>query len=63
VPLVLKLTVSSVPAATFPLPDTVDCTTPWSAVTTSREVRAELVGAPISVTASTITPTATAAST
>ena len=59
----LKLTLTSVPAAMFPLPVTVDCTTPCSAATISRDVRAELVGAPISVTASTITATATTART
>ena len=45
----LKLTVTSVPAAMLPVPVTVDWTTPCSAVTISLDVRAELVGAPISV--------------
>jgi hypothetical protein len=51
----LKLTVTSVPAAMLPLPVTVDWTTPCSAVTTSRDVRAELVGGPICDTASAAT--------
>ena len=55
----LKLTVTSVPAATLPVPVTVDCTTPCSAVTICVDVRAELVGGPICEIAS--TPTATAA--
>jgi len=55
---VLKLTLTSVPAAMLPLPVTVDWTTPWSAVTISFEVRAELVGTPISATARTATITA-----
>lgn len=59
----MKLTLTSVPAAMLPLPDTVDWTTPCAAVTISREVRAELVGGPIWVTASAPIPTATAAST
>jgi hypothetical protein len=63
VPLVLKLTVTSVPASTLPLPETVDCTTPSSAATTSREVRLVLPGGPISVTARTMTATATSPST
>ena len=58
----LKFTVSSVPAAMFPVPDTLDCTTPCAAVTISLEVRAELVGGPISVMASTATTIATTAS-
>jgi hypothetical protein len=33
VPLVWKFTFMSVPAATFPEPDTLDCTTPFAAVT------------------------------
>jgi len=63
VPLVWKLTSTSVPASTLPLPDTVDWTTPSCALTTSVEVRAELVGGPTSETASTTTRTATPAST
>src|ERR1700733_3303077 len=55
--------VSSVPAAMLPVPLTVDCTTPCSAVTISLDVRAELVGGPISVIASTATAMATTAST
>ena len=58
----VKFTVSSVPAAMFPVPDTLDCTTPCAAVTISLEVRAELVGGPISVMASTATTIATTAS-
>jgi hypothetical protein len=60
---VLKLTVTSVPAATLPVPVTVDWTTPCSAVTTSWEVRAEVVGGPISVIASTAIATASTPST
>jgi hypothetical protein len=56
---VLKLTVSSVPAEMLPLPVTLDWTTPCSAVTVSREVRAELVGGPIWDTASAATAIAT----
>ena len=59
VPLELKLTVTSVPAAMFPLPVTVDWITPCSAVTVSLDVRAELVGGPISDTASAATAIAT----
>jgi hypothetical protein len=55
VPLVLKLASTSVPGSMLPLPETVDCTTPFSAVTISREVRPELVGGPISSTAATTT--------
>jgi hypothetical protein len=62
VPLVWKFTLRSVPASTFPLPDTVDWTIPFSAVTICVEVRAELVGAPIWAIASTATATATSAS-
>jgi hypothetical protein len=51
VPLVWKFTFRSVPASTFPVPDTVDCTTPFAAVTICVEVRAELAGGPISATA------------
>jgi hypothetical protein len=58
VPLVLKLTLTSVPAAILPLPVTVDWTTPCSAVTICFEVRAELVGTPISDTARAATTTA-----
>lgn len=46
----------------FPVPDTVDWTTPDSAVTTSREVRATLLGVPSSITAATATATPTSAS-
>jgi hypothetical protein len=46
----------------FPLPVTVDCTTPSPAVRTSRVLRAELVGGPICVIASVATATATTAS-
>jgi hypothetical protein len=63
VPLVWKLTSSSVPASTLPVPVTVDWTTPSSAVKTSRELRAELPGGPISSTASTIAPAAKSTST
>ena len=55
----LKFTATSVPAAMFPLPVTVDCTTPCSAVTISLELLAELVGGPISDTASAATAIAT----
>jgi hypothetical protein len=48
-----------VPAATFPVPDTVDCTTPVAAVTIWVDVRAALAGGPISVTASATRVTAT----
>jgi hypothetical protein len=44
---------TSVPGSTFPVPVTVDCTTPLAAVTISVEVRAELVGGPSSITAAT----------
>jgi hypothetical protein len=47
VPLALKLTSTSVPAAMLPLPVTVDWTTPCSALTISLDVRAELLGGPI----------------
>jgi hypothetical protein len=47
VPLVWKLTSTSEPASTLPLPETVDWTMPLDAVTICVEVRAELVGAPI----------------
>jgi hypothetical protein len=59
VPLVAKFTASSTPGSTLPLPDTVDCTTPSSAVTTSLEVLAELVGAPTSLTPSAMITIAT----
>lgn len=52
VPLVWKFTFMSVPGSTFPEPDTVDCTTPLAAVRICVDVRAELVGGPISATAS-----------
>ncbi len=45
VPLVWKLTSTSVPAWRLPVPVTVDWTTPSAAVSTSRVVREELVGA------------------
>jgi hypothetical protein len=63
VPLVWKLAPTSVPAWTFPVPDTVDWMTPFSAVTVCLAVRAELVGTPISVTASTATAAISRAST
>jgi hypothetical protein len=63
VPLVWKFTATSVPASTLPLPETVDWTTPFSAVTTCVDVRAELVGGPISVTARTAMVTASTART
>ena len=56
VPLVWKLASTSVPGSTLPVPETVDCTTPLAAVTTSREVRAELLGGPSSSTAASTTP-------
>jgi hypothetical protein len=52
VPLVWKFTFMSVPASTFPEPVTLDWTTPFAAVTICVDVRAELVGGPISATAS-----------
>jgi hypothetical protein len=54
----LKLTVTSVPAEMFPLPDVVACTTPFWAVTTCREVRVVLAGVPTSVVARSTTPIA-----
>ena len=54
----LKLTVTSVPAEMFPLPDVVACTTPFCAVTTCREVRVVLEGVPTSVVARSATPSA-----
>jgi hypothetical protein len=51
VPLVWKLASTSVPGSTFPVPVTVDWTTPEAAVTVSVDVRAVLVGAPSSSTA------------
>jgi hypothetical protein len=62
VPLVWKFTFRSVPAAMFPVPVTVDWTTPFSAVTSCVEVRAELVGGPISATASATMASAATAS-
>ncbi|MGB0095408.1 MAG: hypothetical protein WBP81_23080 [Solirubrobacteraceae bacterium] len=53
---------TSAPACTFPLPETVDWTTPVSAVTISRDVRAELLGGPTSMTANAATATAASAS-
>ena len=63
VPEVSKLSVSSTPGSTSPLPETVVWTTPLAAVTSSVEVRAELVvGVPSWVMPKMITPAATAAS-
>jgi hypothetical protein len=62
VPLVLKFTLSSVPAWTLPLPETVDWTTPFCAVTICVEVRAELAGSPIWAIARTATASAATAS-
>jgi hypothetical protein len=62
VPLVWKFTLTSAPAWTFPLPDTVDCTIPFSAVTICVEVRAELVGGPICASARAAIATAATAS-
>jgi hypothetical protein len=53
VPLVWKLASTSVPASTFPVPVTVDCTTPSAAVTISVELRVDRVGGPSSITAAT----------
>jgi hypothetical protein len=47
VPLVWKFTSRLAPAWTLPVPETVDWTMPFAAVTIWVEVRAELVGAPI----------------
>lgn len=63
VPLVLKFASTSVPGSMLPVPDTVDWTTPGSAVTISREVRAELLGEPSSITPATTTAMPIAAST
>jgi hypothetical protein len=63
VPLVWKLTLRSAPASTLPLPETVDWTIPFSAVTICVEVRAELVGGPICATARTPIAIAVTAST
>jgi hypothetical protein len=62
VPLVWKFTLRSLPAWTLPVPETVDWTTPFSAVTICVEVRAELVGAPIWATARTAIATTAIAS-
>jgi hypothetical protein len=63
VPEVPKLSVSSTPGSTSPLPETVVWTTPFSALTSSVDVRAALVvGVPSWVTPKMITPAATAAS-
>jgi hypothetical protein len=63
VPDVAKLSVSSTPGSTSPLPETVVWTTPFSALTSSVDVRAALVvGVPSWVTPKMITPAATAAS-
>jgi hypothetical protein len=63
VPLVWKFTLRSLPAWTFPVPDTVDWTTPFAAVTICVDVRAELVGGPIWAMAKTTMASAAAAST
>jgi hypothetical protein len=57
VPLVWKFTLTSLPAWTLPVPDTVDWTIPFWALTSCVDVRAELAGGPISATASTATRT------
>jgi hypothetical protein len=62
VPLVWKFTLRSAPASTLPLPETVDWTMPFCAVTICVEVRAELVGAPIWAIASAAMATAATAS-
>jgi hypothetical protein len=62
-PLSLKFTSRSVLGSTFPEPVTVDCATPFCAVTTSCEVRAELDGAPICSTPAVTITTATSART
>ena len=62
VPLVLKFANTSVPGSTLPEPVTVDWTTPFWAVTSSREVRAELDGGPSSSTPATTIAIATSAS-
>ena len=54
----MKLTVTSVPAEMFPLPDVVACTTPLCTVTTCREVRVVLDGVPTTVVARSTTPSA-----
>jgi hypothetical protein len=54
----LKLTVTSVPAAIFPLPEVVACTTPLCTVTTCREARVVLEGVPRDVLARSTTPRA-----
>jgi hypothetical protein len=61
VPLVWKLASTSVPGSTFPVPVTVDCTTPLAALTTSVDVRAVLVGGPSSSTAATTAAASSAA--
>jgi hypothetical protein len=63
VPLVWKFTSRSLPASTLPVPDTVDWTTPFAAVTICVEVRAELDGGPIWPMAKTTIVSAAAAST
>jgi hypothetical protein len=63
VPLVWKSTSRSAPASTLPLPETVDWTMPFSAVTVCVEVRAELVGGPIWAIAKAAMATAATAST
>lgn len=63
IPAVAKLSVSSTPGSTSPLPETVVWTTPSAALTSSVDVRAALVeGAPSWVTPKMMTPAATAAS-
>lgn len=63
VPLIWKFTLSLVPAWMLPLPVTVDWTTPFWALTTWVEVRAELGGGPIWVRSRASSATASAAST
>jgi hypothetical protein len=62
VPLVWKFTLTSLPPWTLPVPETVDWTMPFSAVTICVEVRAELVGAPIWATPRATMATAATAS-
>ncbi|MEA2213084.1 MAG: hypothetical protein QOF83_3032 [Solirubrobacteraceae bacterium] len=61
VPLVRKFAVTSTPGARFPVPLTVDWTTPRSAVSTCVEVRVLLVGGPTSSAPATSKATPTAA--
>lgn len=53
----MKLTVTSVPAAMFPLPEVVACTTPFCTVTICREVRVVVAVVPSCVVAKSTTPT------